>query len=77
VWSVKDHLKFVEATENKEVEKSILITAQIYAQTNATYFNKIGVVKRERTILEPATFGYDLCASVFANTNTGLPNCYF
>jgi len=54
---VKDHLKFVEATENKEVEKSILITAQIYAQTNATYFNKIGFVKRERTGLEPATFG--------------------
>jgi hypothetical protein len=29
-----DHLKFVETTENKEVEKSILVAAQIYAKTN-------------------------------------------
>jgi hypothetical protein len=28
-----DHLKFFETTENKEVEKSVLITAQIYAKT--------------------------------------------
>ena len=36
VCSVKDHLKFVETTKNKGIEKSILIIAQIYALTIST-----------------------------------------
>jgi len=31
---VMDHLKFFETTENKGIEQSNILTAQIYAQTN-------------------------------------------
>jgi hypothetical protein len=38
LWSVMDHLKFVERTINKGIEESNILTAQIYAQTNLVYF---------------------------------------
>ena len=36
--AIKDHLKFVETTENNEIAEGNNITAQIYAQTNLIFW---------------------------------------